>query len=106
MGNTHDYILFKRSHPDLYDNIRLGLGLGHKGIEKYYPELKCFLPIKRKNPGWGKRGMKGPDLSPEQKAFNKEFARERVVVELTNSRIKKFCIWGMSLGTGLGIMGL
>ena len=76
VGSTHDYTLFKRSHPDLPDNIRLGLDLGYKGIEKDYPKLKCFLPIKRKNPGRGKRGMKGPDLSPEQKAFNKEFARE------------------------------
>ena len=38
--------------------------------------------------------MKGPELSAEQKAFNKELARERVVVEHTNSRVKKFRIFG------------
>jgi hypothetical protein len=94
VGSTHDYTLYKHSHPDLPDNVRLGLDLGYKGIEKDYPELNCVLLFKRKNPGRGKRGMKGPELSSEQKAFNKELAIERVVVEHTNSRVKKFLIWG------------
>ena len=93
MGSTHDYTLYKHSHPDLPNNVRLGLDLGYKGIEKDYPKLNCVLPIKRKNPGRGKRGMKGPELSAEQKAFNKELAKERVVVEHTNCRVKKFHIW-------------
>ena len=37
--------------------------------------------------------MKGPELSVEQKAFNKELSKERVVVEHTFSRLKKFRIW-------------
>ena len=93
VGSTHDYTLYRRSHPDLPNNVRLGLDLGYKGIEKDYPELNCMLPIKRKNPGRGKRGMKGPRLPPEQRAFNKLLAKERVVVEHTNSRVKKFHIW-------------
>ena len=93
MGSTHDYTLYKRSHPDLPNNVRLGLDLGYKGIEKDYPKLNCVLPIKRKNPGRGKRGVKGPELSAEQKAFNKALAKERVVVEHTNSRVKKFRVW-------------
>ena len=82
-GSTHDYALYKHSHPDLPDNVRLGLDLGYKGIKTDYPKLNCVLPFKRKNPGRGKRGMKGPELSPEQKAFNKELSKERVVVEHT-----------------------
>ena len=93
VGSTHDYTLYKHSHPDLPDNVCLGLDLGYKGIEKDYPNLNCVLPIKRKNPGRGKRGLKGPELSVEQKAFNKALATERVVVEHTNSRVKKFHIW-------------
>ena len=42
----------------------------------------------------GKRGVKGCDLSVEQKAFNRVFNGERVVVEHVNSRLKKFLIWG------------
>jgi len=37
--------------------------------------------------------MNGPELSPEQKAFNKDLSKERVVVEHTFSRLKKFHIW-------------
>jgi hypothetical protein len=70
------------------------LDLGYLGIKADFPNLNCALPIKRKNPGRGKWGMKGPQLSVEQKAFNKELARERVVVEHTNSRVKKFRIFG------------
>jgi len=92
-GSTHDYALYKHSHPDLPDNVRLGLDLGYKGIETDYPKLNCVLPFKRKNPGRGKRGMKGAELSPEQKAFNKKLSKERVVVEHTFSRLKKFRIW-------------
>lgn len=93
MGSAHDYTLFKRCHPDLPNSVRLGLDVDYKGIEKDYPELNCVLPIKRKNPGRCKLGIKGPELSPEQRAFNKELARERVVVEHTNSRVKKFRVW-------------
>jgi hypothetical protein len=100
-GSTHDYALYKHSHPDLPDNVRLGLDLGYKGIETDYPKLNSALPIKRKNPGRGKRGMRGPELSPEQKTFNKELSKERIVVEHTFSRLKKFHIWVDEFRNGL-----
>ena len=92
-GSMHDYALYKRSHPHLPDDVCLDLDLGYLGIKDDYPNLNCVLPIKRKNPGRGKRGMKGPQLSAEQKAFNKMLSAERVVVEHTNSRVKKFHVW-------------
>ena len=93
-GSMHDYALYRRSHPHLPDNIRMHLDLGYLGIKIDYPKLNCVLPFKRKNPGRGRRGVKAQELSPEQKAFNKQLARERVVSEHTNSRVKKFQIWG------------
>ena len=93
-GSMHDYVLFKHSHPKLPTKVRSGLDLGYLGIKDDYPNLNCVLPFKKKNPGRGKVGVKAPELSPEQKAFNKELASERVVVEHTNSRVKKFLIWG------------
>lgn len=93
-GSMHDYSLYKRSHPHLPDNVRLDLDLGYLGIMVDFPKLYCALPIKRKNPGRGKRGVKAQELSAEQKAFNKALAKERVVVEHTNSRVKKFHIFG------------
>lgn len=93
-GSMHDYALYQRSHPHLPSNVRLGLDLGYLGIKADYPNLNCVLPIKRKNPGRGKRGVKAQELSAEQKASNKELASERVIVEHANSWVKKFRIFG------------
>jgi hypothetical protein len=37
---------------------------------------------------------KGKELAPEQKAYNEALSKERVVVEHTMSRLKKFSIFG------------
>jgi DDE superfamily endonuclease/Helix-turn-helix of DDE superfamily endonuclease len=93
-GSMHDYSLFKRSRPHLPDKV-LGEGdLGYLGVKKDFPRLNFAVPFKKKNPGRGKRGVKAEDLPAEQKAFNKALAKERIVVEHTNSRVKKFQIWG------------
>lgn len=93
-GSMHDYTLYKHSHPCLPETVRLDLDLGYLGIRDDYPKLNCMLPFKRKNPGRGKIGVKAGELSGEQKAFNKALATERVVVEHTNSRVKKYRIFG------------
>jgi hypothetical protein len=93
-GSMHDYTLYKHSHPILPGKVELGLDLGYLGIRVDFPKLNCMLPFKKKNPGRGKRGVKAEELSPEQKAFNKALASERVVSEHTNSRVKKFRIFG------------
>lgn len=83
-GSMHDYALYKRSHPQLPDNVELDLDLGYLGVRDDYPNLNCALPFKKKNPGRGKVGVGAQELSVEQKAFNKVLASERVVVEHTN----------------------
>jgi hypothetical protein len=93
-GSMHDFSLFKRSRPHLPGVVKGKGDLGYLGVKKDYPSLNFVVPFKRKSPGRGKRDMKGPELTAEQKAFNKEFAKERVVVEHINSRVKKFLIWG------------
>ena len=93
-GSMHDYSLFKRSRPHLPDKIHVEGDLGYEGVKKDFPRLNFVVPFKRKGPGRGKRGVKAKELSPEQKAFNKALAKERIVVEHTNSRVKKFLIWG------------
>jgi len=91
-GRKHDYSLFKWCHPNLPDNVRLGLDLGYDGVQNDYPELKVEVPFKRKSPGRGKRGIKAKELTSEQKAFNQKLSKERMVVEHTISRLKKFRI--------------
>ena len=93
-GSMHDYSLYKRCHPHLPCRVRLGLDLGYLGIKADYPKLNCELPFKKKNPGRGKVGAKAEELSDEQKMSNKALAKERVVVEHTNSRVKKLRIFG------------
>ncbi len=93
VGSTHDYALFKHNHPRLPDEVPLSMDLGYDGVQSDYPKLNCLVPFKRRSPGRGKREMKGRELSVEQKAFNKALAKERVVVEHTNSRVKKFRIF-------------
>ena len=93
-GSVHDFALYRRSHPSLPDKVRTWFDLGYQGIKEAFPGLDCVLPFKRKSPGRGKRGVKAEELLPEQRAFNREVAKERVVSEHTNSRVKKFQIWG------------
>jgi len=91
-GGKHDYAVFKWHHPRLPDNVRLGLDLGYDGIQNDYPEFKVEVPFKRRSPGRGKRGFKAKELTSEQKTFNQKLSKERVIVEHTISRLKKFRI--------------
>ena len=68
--------------------------LGYLGIKDDFPKLNCALPFKKKNLGRGKIGVKAEELQAEQRAFNRALASERVIVEHTNSRLKKFRIFG------------
>jgi hypothetical protein len=91
-GSRHDYALFKWRHPRLPDGVRLGVDLGYDGIQSDYPVFNALVPFKRRSPGRGKRGVKAMELTGEQKAFNQKLSGERVVVEHTISRLKKFRI--------------
>jgi len=91
-GSRHDYSLFKWRHPRLPGEVRLAVDLGYDGIKKDYPEFNALVPFKRRSPGRGKRGVKANPLTPKQKAHNQNLSKERVVVEHTISRLKKFRI--------------
>ncbi len=91
-GSRHDYALFKWRHPRLPDNVCLGLDLGYDGVQNDYRGFNALVPFKRRSPGRGKRGVKAVELSCEEKEFNRWLSGERVVVEHTVSRLKKFRI--------------
>ena len=78
-GSTHDYVLYKRSHPWLPKGVTSKVDLGYVGILKDFPEVDCVLPFKKKTPGRGKVGVKAQPLSEAQKLFNKLLASARVV---------------------------
>jgi len=83
-GRRHDYDIFKTNHPRVPPEVNLNLDCGYDGVQNDYPELNSTTPFKRR------RGMR--ELTTEQKTFNQKLAKERVVVEHTICRIKKFRI--------------
>jgi transposase len=93
-GRRHDLDVYRERHPDLPKEVQRVFDLGYKGVMKDFPELNCVHPFKRKSPGRGRKGEKAEKLTPEQKAFNKQLSKQRVVVEHTISRLKKFNIFG------------
>lgn len=91
-GRRHDLDVYRKNHPDLPKEVEQGFDRGYDGVKKYFPDLKCVVPFKKRAGGKGKGGVKAPELTPEQKKFNKELSKERVIVEHTISRMKKFRI--------------
>jgi hypothetical protein len=82
-GSTHDLTLLVGS------GVLTGLGegeaammdKGYAGVGKHYPSVPVVLPIKK---------PRGGELSGEQKAFNRQVARHRIVVEHTMAQLNRF----------------
>lgn len=91
-GRRHDLDLYREHHPILPEQVEQDFDRGYHGVKNYFPDLKCAIPFKRRGPGRGHRDEKAEDLTPEQKKYNKKLSKERVVVEHTISRMKKFRI--------------
>jgi hypothetical protein len=84
-GRQHDYSVYKDEQPQTPSQVENILDLGYLGCKKDSPTIKYSLPIKKK------RNM---DLTMEEKEYNKNHSRLRVIIEHTICRIKKFCIMG------------
>jgi len=84
-GRTHDYEMFKKRKPKLPPDVELGGDSGFQGIQKDFPNLKSRIPIKK---------PKGGKLTKEQKKYNRKLAKERVVIENSIGRGKRFRIFG------------
>ncbi|MDE1817950.1 MAG: transposase [Thaumarchaeota archaeon] len=82
-GRPHDYFILKKKIPVLPEGLRTFADLGYRWMKKDFPQINPVLPYKRR---------KGRRLTPEQKEFNRNHSRIRIVVEHTISKIKKFCI--------------
>jgi len=66
-------------------NVKNYYDLGYVGVEKDFPDIKVVLPIKEK---------RNVELTQKEKIYNKRHRRQRVIVEHTICRIKKFGIIG------------
>jgi hypothetical protein len=84
-GQQHDYTTYKKDHPTTPKDVNNYFDLGYVGIEKDFPDVKAVLPIKKKH---------NIELTQKEKIYNKKHRRQRVIVEHTICRIKKFGIMG------------
>jgi hypothetical protein len=83
-GKKHDYDIFKKKGPPpIPREVEIGVDLGYLGIKKDYPDMKVKIPVKK---------PKGKKLASKEKRYNKKLRKERVIVEHTISRMKKYRI--------------
>lgn len=82
-GRRHDYKVYKKNHPELPKDIERMYDLGFLGVEKDYPEQRSSLPVKKE---------KDCELTVQQKEYNREHSRKRIVIEHVICRIKKYRI--------------
>jgi hypothetical protein len=84
-GRQHDYSVYKDEHPITPSQVENYYDLGYYGVENDFPDLKAVLPVKKK---------RNIELTKTEKRYNKKHSRQRVIVEHTICRIKKFGIMG------------
>ena len=80
-GAVHDFELFKQSGIHIHDSILLIGDKGFQGICDIHN--RSFIPYKKPRKG---------QLTPAQKAFNRELSKFRMLIEHVNRRIKRFKI--------------
>jgi IS5 family transposase len=80
-GKTHDFKIWKESQIGIGEKTELLADKGYQGIAKIHTNSRT--PIKK---------VKGKSLSKEQKDFNKQLAKERIVVEHVHKKLKIFRI--------------
>jgi len=78
-GSVHDFRILKKNRPLLHpDTIKLG-DSGYQGIQKLFSN--AFTPVKKK---------KGKSLTKEEKTYNRNLAKQRILIEHVNRRCKIF----------------
>ena len=82
-GRRHDYDIYKENHPVIPNKVVSVFDLGYLGIEKDFPEQKSSLPFRMK---------RNLDLSEEEREYNKDHSKRRIVIEHTICRLKKYRI--------------
>ena len=82
-GRRHDYDIYKKNHPIIPKQVVSVFDLGYLGVENDFPERISFLP---------KRKKRNLDLSAEERYYNNDHSKRRIVIEHTICRLKKYRI--------------
>ena len=69
-GRVHDFRVWKESQIEVGKKTELLADKGYQGIKKFHANSRT--PIKK---------PRGKSLSKEQRKFNRQLARERIIVE-------------------------
>ena len=77
----HDFRIWKESQIDLGEKTEILADKGYQGIKKNHERSRT--PIKK---------ARKKSLSKEHKKFNKQLAKERIIVEHVHRRLKIFRI--------------
>ena len=80
-GRKHDYDIYKSNHSVIPKQVVNVVDLGYLGIEKDFPDQLSALPYKKKRNRF---------LSDDEKEYNKIHSKERIVIEHTICRLKKY----------------
>ena len=82
-GCRHDYNIYKNSHPVTPKQVVNVVDLGYLGIEKDFPEQLSSTYLKEKRETW---------IYLQNKEYNKNHSKRRIVIEHTICRLKKYRI--------------
>jgi IS5 family transposase len=80
-GKVHDFRVWKESRVGIEKKTELLADKGYQGIKKIHSHSRTPIKKTKKKP-----------LNKEQKQFNKQLAKERIVVEHVHRRLKIFRI--------------
>jgi IS5 family transposase len=80
-GKVHDFKVWKESQISIGKKTELLADKGYQGIKKIHAHSR--IPVKK---------TRKKCLNKEQKKFNKQLAKERIVVEHVHRRLKIFRI--------------
>jgi hypothetical protein len=83
IGKNHDYNIYKKNHLDVPEDVESLFDLGFLGVQKDFPEQKSSLPIKKE---------KDCELSSQEKDYNRNHSKRRIVIEHAICRLKKYRI--------------
>jgi hypothetical protein len=80
-GKIHDFKILKNSRMPFHEDVVKIGDSGYQGIQRLYKNT--LTPIKKK---------KGIPLTKEEKTYNRDLAKKRIVIEHVNRRCKVFRI--------------
>ena len=80
-GTTHDFKILKESDLDINEDAQIKTDQGFIGIKELYPNSEVPHKASKHHP-----------LSRQQKQYNRQLAKERIVIEHRNRECKIFRI--------------